>query len=365
MEKEKFVYDIVLEKNPHSFLTTSGVVHNCLCTELAMWDKAEEKMTTLEASVPINGNLVIESTPGNIGDLYHRTYMNAKDISENPDVNDYVRKEYGWWWGYSPEEIDIIERRMNDPRRFAREFGLEFMSSGRPVFDLKIVNEHRKNVLKVGHVVGDHVVKEIDGLRIYKKPEPGGVYVVGADTSEGVEGGDYSIAVILDRKTGEEVAFFRGLIPPDRFAEKLNKWGREYNNALMVVEINNHGLTVITVLRQLIYPTLYFRQAKFETMGQQISDRIGWKTNKVTRPLLIDDLAQAMRDKTLIIHSKEILDEMMTFVYDDNGNMVCLSGYFDDTIFATGIALQGFKVLFAGKLDQLDYSKHMPISFGY
>jgi len=80
---------------------------------------------------------------------------------------------------------------------------------------------------------------------------------------------------------------------------------------------------------------------------------------------LIDDLAQAMRDKTLIIHSKEILDEMMTFVYDDNGNMVCLSGYFDDTIFATGIALQGFKVLFAGKLDQLDYSKHMPISFGY
>jgi len=340
-------------------------LNNCLCTELAMWDKAEEKMTTLEASVPINGNLVIESTPGNIGDLYHRTYMNAKDISENPDVNDYVRKEYGWWWGYSKEEIDIIERRMNDPRRFAREFGLEFMSSGRPVFDLKIVNEHRKNVLKVGHVVGDHVVKEIDGLRIYKKPEPGGVYVVGADTSEGVEGGDYSIAVILDRKTGEEVAFFRGLIPPDRFAEKLNKWGREYNNALMVVEINNHGLTVITVLRQLIYPTLYFRQAKFETMGQQISDRIGWKTNKVTRPLLIDDLAQAMRDKTLIIHSKEILDEMMTFVYDDNGNMVCLSGYFDDTIFATGIALQGFKVLFAGKLDQLDYSKHMPISFGY
>lgn len=56
------VYDILLEKEPHSFLTTSGVVHNCLVTELSSWDKAEEKMMQLEASVPIGGRLVVEST---------------------------------------------------------------------------------------------------------------------------------------------------------------------------------------------------------------------------------------------------------------------------------------------------------------
>src|ERR1035437_7121699 len=45
-------------------------LHNVLATELAMWEKAEEKMMTLEASVPIGGKIVIESTPKGQGNLY-------------------------------------------------------------------------------------------------------------------------------------------------------------------------------------------------------------------------------------------------------------------------------------------------------
>jgi len=48
------------------------------------------------------------------------------------------------------------------------------------------------------------------------------MYVVGADVSEGVELGDYSVAIVWDRQTGEEVAFFRGLLAPDKFANLLN-----------------------------------------------------------------------------------------------------------------------------------------------
>jgi hypothetical protein len=58
--------------------------------------------------------------------------------------------------------------------------------------------------------------------------------------SEGIELGDYSVATVWNRTTGEEVAFYRGLMAPDKFAELLNKLGRKYNNALMVVEVNNH-----------------------------------------------------------------------------------------------------------------------------
>jgi len=49
---------------------------------------------------------------------------------------------------------------------------------------------------------------------------------------------------------------------------------------------------------------------------------------------MIDDFAQAMRDKLLIIHSKELLDEMTVFVYDKNNNFAALNGYHDDCIFA-------------------------------
>jgi len=336
---------------------------NCLATELSAWEKQDDKMSTLEASVPVTGKLVIESTPRGQGNLYHRMWM--------ADNNGYAKKEYGWWWGYTSEEKELIRSRMNNPMKFAQEYGLEFLASGRSVFDQMIIKKQRKNILNVGDAVTDesskevYFVKEEDGLRIYKKPEVGGLYVMGVDVSEGVEGGDYSVAVIFNRKTGEEVAMFRGLVPPDVLANKVDKWGRQYNNALMVVEINNHGLTTVTVLRQLIYPSLYFRQAKFETIGQGSSDKIGWKTNKLTRPLLIDDLAQAIRDGILTIHSKELLNEMSVFVYNNNGDMQPQEGFHDDIIFASGICLQGFKIMAPTTSTQIDYRNHLPINFAY
>lgn len=331
-------------------------LHNVLLTELAFWDKAEEKMMAIENSVPIDGTIVIESTPNGQGNLYHKMFMSD---------NGYAKKEYGWWWHYSEEEIEIIRKRMNNPQKFAQEYGLEFLSSGRSVFDQDVIRKQRKNILEIGDKVIDtdgseYVVREEKELRIYRTPKPDGMYIVGVDVSEGIEGGDYSVATIWDRVTGEEVAFYRGLCAPDTFGTKLDIWGRMYNNALMVVEINNHGLTTMTILKQKMYPTLYFRPKQFDQMGMAYTDRLGWKTTKLTRPLLIDDLAQAMRESTLTIHSKETLDEMTMFIYDKNNNMDTAGGSHDDCIFSSAIGYQGFRVMYSEKLDQLDYEKHLP-----
>ncbi len=337
-------------------------IHACLCTELAMWEKAEEKMAALENAVPKDGLLVIESTPRGVGNLYHKIWMSKE--------NGYEKKEYGWWWAYNEEEIEQIRRRMNDPQRFAQEYSLEFLSSGRSVFSPDLIKSLQSDILNLGDVHLDenkkeHTVRQMDGLTIYQEPAPGKVYVAGADVSEGVTGGDYSVVTIFERSTGEEVAHWHGMMAPDKFAEKLNAWGRFYNNALMVVEINNHGLTTVTVLKQMLYPTLYFRPSKFDTIPSSWSDRLGWKTTKVTRPLMIDDLNQALREKSLTIHSKYLVDEMQTFVYDFGNNMNAIDGYHDDAIFSASIAFQGFKVLFSGDLDQIYYSDFMPSSGGY
>lgn len=331
-------------------------INFCLLTEIPFWDKAEEKLVTLEASVPITGKIIIESSPGAVGDYFHRMWVSD---------NDYIKKEYGWWWNYSEEEIEIIRRRMNNPRKFNNNYALEFLISGRAVFTEEAISLQRKNILKVGDIVklsdgSEHMVREEEGFRMYKPPEIGHFYAVGADCSEGVTGGDYSVAVILDRTTGEEVGFWRGLIAPDKFGKVLNKWGREYNNALMVVEAEAHGNVVINILKQLLYPSLYFRPARFDTIGNPFSDKLGWKTTKLTRPILLDEMEQATREKTITLHSKETVDEMTVFIFNDANQMQAMESYHDDAIFATAIALQGFKVLSGQKMDQIDERKYLP-----
>ena len=335
----------------------------CLLTELAFWEKAEEKMTSIENSVPKNGKIIIESTPNSIGNLYHRMWM-AQD-------NGYEKKEYGWWWHYSQEEIEDIRKRMNNPMRFAQEYELEFLSSGRPVFPPALLKRLRKGILKVGDEVvlpdgAKHIVCEDDDGAVTYFPEvKGKKYVIGADVAEGVTGGDYSVFSVWDRESGDEVAFWRGHMAADKFGILLNKWGRKYNDALMVVEINNHGLTTVTALRNLQYPQMYFRPTKFDQMGTSYSDRIGWKTTRVTRPLMIDDLSQALQEGSLKIHSLHTLDEMLTFVFDDDGFPNAQSSFRDDCIFSSAIAFQGFKIMYAGKLEQISYESHLPSNFSY
>jgi len=334
----------------------------CLLTELAFWEKAEEKMTAIENSVPANGKIIVESTPNGVGNMYHRMWMSE---------NDYVKKEYGWHWLYSEEEIESIRRRMNNPMRFAQEYELEFLSSGRPVFPASLIKRMKKGLLKVGDKVTcpggeEHVVKkDEDETIVYFPATKGRQYVLGADVAEGVTGGDYSVLTIFDRETGDEVAMWRGYMPADHFGFLIDKWGRIYNNALAIVEINNHGLTTVTALRNKKYPNIYFRPVKFDQMGTSYSDRIGWKTTRVTRPLMIDDLRDGCQEGSVKIHSLQTMDEMLTFVFNDAGNMIAQSSFHDDCIFSAAIAFQGFKVLFPGKLDQIDYSEHLPFSTPY
>jgi hypothetical protein len=336
-------------------------LHNVLATELSFWEKAEEKMVALENSVPQNGRIIIESTPNGVANKFYQIFKSE---------NDYVKKEYGWWWHYTEEEIEKIKRRMNNPMKFAQEYGLEFLASGRSVFDQDMLLEQRNNILDIGHIVVDergnrHIVKKVEDLIVYKEPESDGLYVAGVDVSEGVDGGDLSVITIFNRRTGEEVAFYRGLCAPDRFGAMIDRWGRYYNNALVVLEINNHGLTTMTILKQKLYPSLYFRPKQFDQIGMIYSDRLGWKTTKLTRPLLIDDLAQGLRDGVLTIHSKSILDEMSTFIYDRNNNMIAMDNFHDDCIFSVGIAYQGFKVMYDRELTQINYEDHLPVVHSY
>ena len=105
-----------------------GFALNALhCSEVDFWDKAADKMATLLASVPEDGWAILETTPNLVGSYFHRIWTGEDDV--------WCRKEYGWWWSYSQEEMDRKRAEYNDPQRFSREFLLQFGATGRTVFD--------------------------------------------------------------------------------------------------------------------------------------------------------------------------------------------------------------------------------------
>tara|TARA_B100000131_G_C18001205_1_gene566566 strand:- start:47 stop:715 length:669 start_codon:yes stop_codon:yes gene_type:complete len=174
-------------------------------------------------------------------------------------------------------------------------------------------------------------------LTVWERPERWSGYVLGVDTAEGLGHGDYSCVQVVDVKKGEQVAVWHGRIPPDELATEVYNLGLWYGNALCCVEANNHGLTTITVLRQLGYPNLY-RRRSLNQSSERISQEYGWKTTRTSKPLMIDDLAKALKNDELVLHCESTIAELRTFVRNERGSMN--GSPYDDRVMALALANQ-------------------------
>ncbi|MFA5376194.1 MAG: hypothetical protein WC455_10665 [Dehalococcoidia bacterium] len=318
-----------------------------LLSEPPYWEDLDAKMDAILGGLPENGTLILESTPSMAGDRFHRMWTD--------DDNGFVKLELGWWWEYTQEQMEAKRKEYSgDDARFRREFCMEFGVEGGLVFDKKIISQQRRGQLDLGmknhYMIGDvkhpatheYEVHEEDRMIQYQPPIPGRTYVMGADVAQGISGGDYSTMTMFDRLTGEQVAFFRGKVDPDHFGEMLDRWGRKYNFALIVFEVNNHGNSVLTILKQKAYPNVYYRIGRYDVAGMDMTSRMGFITNEQTRGMLINDFRKCARDMSIIIRSKDILNEMMTFVWKANGKGEAASGCHDDSVMSAMLAVQGF-----------------------
>lgn len=179
-------------------------------------------------------------------------------------------------------------------------------------------------------------------LKIWEKPKPYKEYVIGADVAEGLKGGDFSVATVVDISTMAVVARWRGHCDPDKFGEILGVLGTYYNYALIGVEVNNHGLTTVQKLRDTFYTNLYKRDRGYDEEWETPTVNLGWKTDMRTKRLMIDDLIKLVRER--VIKDKDIvfINEAFSYVRDERGRMNAEEGSHDDTIMATAIAYQLF-----------------------
>jgi len=182
-------------------------------------------------------------------------------------------------------------------------------------------------------------------VKMWAPPDLGKRYMIGADVAEGVEGGDYSAAYLLDSNDGSIAAAWHGHIEPALFAEELAKLGNLYNRATIGVENNpgGHGNLVLHKLsRDLGYPHIYTHQPADIRNPQQ--NRLGMRTDQRTKPMMIDGIGAYLESLGLkgehgSINDKDLISELMTFGIMENGKTEAQEGCYDDRVIAFAIAL--------------------------
>lgn len=348
---------------------TTNFLH---ASELAFWDNADSLFAGIVQTVPpgAGSEIYIESTANGVGNKYHRMWVDAEH-----GRNDYVPIFLGWYLQteyrmpctkkieLTDDELiwqnlyNLDEEQINFRRSKVSEIGADlfkqeypfnsaeaFLSSGRLAFSSDSLAQalqetwSPKKRLVLEH---DKWIERKDGeLRLWQEPQTGHRYVIGADVAEGLKGGDYSSADVLDIATGHQVAHFHGHCAPDVLARNLAAIGKKYNNALIAVESNNHGLTTLIALRDKFRYSNLYTQTTLDDRGSDSKEtkKLGFNTNRRTKPYIIDLLSSLFREQDTGIACKETVLECQTYVVLDDGTYGATVGCHDDRVMSYAIA---------------------------
>lgn len=348
-----------------------STIMNLHISELAFWNNPDDVLLGLFQAVPNlpNSMIIVESTSNGVGGAFYNMWKQAER-----GESDFIPMFFPWFEHaeYSmptPDDFVITDEEMElqklynlttdqltwrrwairnncggDEEKFKQEYPSfseeSFLSSGRPRFSIGVLKKWLNNAKKgeQGYLEKGSFVKDNKGyIEIWEHPKPNYTYVIGADVSEGLADGDYSAATVWDSKTKTQVAKWHGHIDPDLFAGELEKLGNYYNKALIAVESNNHGFTTLNILKR-TYINL-FEMEKYDENTDTTTKKLGWATNKKTKPLVIDNLAYMIREKLINSFDQSFINECMTYIREENGSTNAQSGCHDDLVMATAIAL--------------------------
>lgn len=361
----------------------SGTYQRLHISELAKIDrkypnKAEDLISGSIPTVPIIGGKVsIESTGRGNSGYFYEYVKQAREIwnqGREPYADEFklfffpwtMEKRYEIEYGeldQSTQEYASLKNLTENQARFwqsqRRQFGAKvyeeyptdldecFIVVGDAYFDTGIVDEKFKNVRKPIETGQYH--------KIWENPVYGKGYILGVDVAEGY-GGDHSVIQVIRRDTGEQVyEYCSNTIKIEQLAKLCFKIGKWYNFGVLAVERNNHGLAVITLLKNgivnefgdmVVYPNLY-REKTIDRSANKSTFKLGWYTDSASKPLMLDEMSISIENDKLLINSVECLLEIKEFTNNDltksNEKNAKLSRHFD-RVMALAICWQMRKV---------------------
>ena len=161
------------------------------------------------------------------------------------------------------------------------------------------------------------------GLDVYETPQKDHTYLMTADVSRGTSN-DYSAFVVVDvsQMPYRIVAKYRdNEIKPLLFPSKIYDVARAYNQAFVLVEVNDIGEQVATTLQfDLEYDNLVMasmRGRAGQILGGGFSGgraQLGVRTTKAVKRIGCSNLKQLVEDNKLVIEDLDIISELSTYI---------------------------------------------------
>lgn len=331
----------------------SEAVSLLIADEAAFIEKFDELWTGLYPTVSAGGRAIVMSTPNGVGNKFHQLYEDAA----NKD-NEFHATKLMWW--RHPERISDIE---DDPYRpgfktsswfrneikssnmsskeIAQELECSFLSSGETVISAEKIAQLEASVYDPQNMSFDD-----RGLHIWFEPSKYTSYMISADVARG-DGKDYSAFHVFDISTMSQVAEYLGRIPPNMYAARLCDIGKQYNNALLVIENNAVGAACLEHVKLSGYSNVYFSRKGDQKAGEAINTSLinddpeliaGFTTSPKNRLLMITKLEEQIRTEAVVFRSRRFVNQLRTFVWV-NERPQGGRGSSDDLIMAAAIGV--------------------------
>lgn len=356
-------------------------------SEYAFFPYPEEIMLGISNSVPVLPETMIikESTANGFNHF-------KKEWDEAGTENDYVRIFIPWYWaeenrmdaeGFTlgeghckqdilkdekvlfnqmkGEGIDYIEERLtwrrwairNNCQNSIIKFQQEnpstpdeaFIASGDCAFYKdELIKQLKRNKapIAVGNIVKadfkfDFRITVGGDFKFWEKVKPRTMeeYVVSGDACSG-GGADYAWLIARAKRTNSVVATYKAKCDPDELAEKAYLLASFLHNAVVAIENDKYGFHANLKLRG-VYGNL-FLQESINDERKKVSGKFGWETNSKTRPEMLGQLKEEIRQSALELNDPTLIRECLTFIKNpDTKKEEAQEGCNDDGVISLAI----------------------------
>ena len=252
--------------------------------------------------------VMIVSTPHGMN-MFYKLWVDAEE-----ERNEYVPIEVHWSEvpGRDAEWKEQTIKNTSEAQ-FNTEFECEFLGS----IDTLV------STAKLRTLTYRTPITSNAGLDVHVNPQKDHTYFITADVSRGTAN-DYSAFVVMDvtEIPYKVVAKYRdNEIKPLLFPSKIYDVARAYNQAFVMIEVNDIGEQVANTMQfDLEYDNLIMasmRGRAGQVMGGGFSGgraQLGVRTTKAVKRVGCSNLKQLIEDSKMIIEDLEIINELSTFI---------------------------------------------------
>ena len=252
--------------------------------------------------------VMIVSTPHGMN-MFYKLWVDAEE-----QRNEYIPIEVHWSEVPGRDEAWKEQTIKNTSQaQFNTEFECEFLGS----IDTLIAP------YKLKQLAYRSPIQSSAGLDVHVAPQPDHTYVLVADVARGTSN-DYSAFVVVDVSEipYRVVAKFRdNELKPLIFPSKIYDVARAYNQAFVLIEVNDIGEQVASAMQfDLEYDNLIMasmRGRAGQVIGAGFSGgraQLGVRTTKAVKKIGCSNLKQLVEDNKIILEDYDCINELSTFI---------------------------------------------------